>query len=339
MKTRKTYIDFIRILAILMVVFVHTGPEASQRYSVVPSGSFTYWFSVALNTLTQTCAPLFFMVTGAVLLHKKETLEDVLLHRALKFFVILMVFGLIEYAYFYHLNPEITFSIPTFFYLAYSTTVIHQFWFLYAYLGFLLVLPFIRMMAQNMEDKHFWYLAGLMLVLEGICPIIEYLWGNSRIALPVPFLTNVIIYPLMGYFIEHRFDKKHLIIVNLFGLAAFVTNSVIGHMAIAQRGDVEALGGMTFVIAVVLFVDIKALFEKWPASERSAKAISFLGAGSICVFLLEPPLRDTFKVVYEASEPYITWFPASLLWIMCACLAGILIYHLLRLIPGVKRVL
>ena len=110
-------------------------------------------------------------------------------------------------------------------------------------------------------------------------------------------------------------------------------------MAIVQRGDVEALEGMTFVIAVVLFADLKVLFEKWPVGEKTSKAISFLGAGSICVFLLEPPLRDTFKVVYEALEPHITWFPAALLWIICACLAGILIYHLLRLIPGVKKVL
>lgn len=338
MKTRKPYLDFIRILAILMVVYVHTGPEAAERY-LVATDKVTYWFALALNAFTQTCAPLFFMVSGAVLLRKKESLKEIYLHRVVKFLVLLLVFGLIEYAYFYHLNPEITFSIKTFFYLVYSTTVIHQYWFLYAYLGILLILPLLRILAQNMEPEHFCYLAALMLVFEGLLPIVEYLWGNSRIAIPMPLLVNTIIYPLMGYFIENKYDKSYQGIIYALGACAFVTNTVIGHMAVGARGSAETLDGMTFVIALAIFSGLKVLFEAKPINEKAAKTITFLGSGSIMVFLLEPPLRDFFKYIYTWFEPTITWFPAALCWVSLACLAGILIYHLLRLIPGVKKVL
>lgn len=321
-----------------MVVYVHTGPEATARYQVVTSGT-EYWISLFINSLTQICAPLFFMISGALLLGKKESLKDVFLHRFLRFLVLLLVFGLVEYAYFYHLNPEITFSLPTFFYLAYSTTIIQQYWFLYAYLGFLLILPFIRMMAQNMKPVHFYYLAGLMFLFEGLLPIVEYLWQNSRIAIEIPLFANIIIYPLMGYFIENIYDGKGKVLLYLACAAALVTNTVIGHMALVSRGGVESLGGMTFVTALAVFVLVKRLFDKHPASQKGSKVISFLGSGSMCVFLLEPPLRDTFKRIYVATEPYITWFPAALLWVSAACLAGILIYHLLRLIPGVKKIL
>lgn len=336
MKKRKTYLDFIRILAIFMVVYVHTGPEATQKY-LVNSGDFAYWFALVLNSITQTCAPLFFMISGALLLQKKENLKDIYLKRILKFFILLMVFGLIEYAYFYYLNPEITFSLKTFFAMAYSSTIIQQYWFLYAYLAFLMILPFVRMMAQNMERVHFWYLAGLMLLLNGICPIIEYLWGNGRIAISIPLLTNIILYPLIGYYFEHVHDGKFLLIINGLGFMALITNTVIGHMAIASRGDVESLEGMTMLVAATLFIDIKVLFEKHPAKEKASKVISFIGAGSMYVFLLEPPLRDTFKPVYIALEPYITWFPAALIWVALSCTMGTVINGLFSVPSGIVR--
>jgi len=338
MKTRKTYLDFLRILAIFMVVYVHTGTEAAQRY-LVSSGDVSYWFSLAMNSLTQTCAPLFFMISGAVLLKKEETLKQVWKHRILRFFIVLMIFGLAEYGYFYYLNPEIGFSLKSFIYLAYSTTIIQQYWFLYAYLGFLMILPFVRMMARNMKEEHFLYLAAMMFVLEGLCPIIEYLWGNSRIAISIPLLTNVILYPLLGYYLEEIYDGKWKMQINLLAIAALFTNTVIGHMAVVSRGDAETLSGMTMLVAAAVFCNTKSFFERKQPGAKGQKAVCFIGTGSMCVFLLEPPLRDTFKVVYEALEPHITWFPAAVIWVLCACMAGVLIYHVLKLIPGFKQIL
>ena len=294
------------------------------------------------------------MVTGAVLLHKEETLRHVLLHRALRILLIILIFGFVEYTYFNYLNPEVAFSIPIYLWTVYSTTVITQYWYIYAYFALILVLPFIRMMARSMKNSHFWYLFTLFFVLEGILPIIEYLWPNNHIALSVPILSDATLYLLLGYYIVHRsedlfYQKKVLIIANAVGLMALITNTVIALMAHRQRGAGETLSGMNIMLTVVIFINFRAVFNAMSKSSakifhgRFAKLVCtiilFMGSGSFGVYLLEPPLRDTFKPVYIALEPYISWFPATIVWILAAMLCGSVIFFIMKKIPLLKKLL
>lgn len=353
MKQKKIYLEAIRIFAIFFVIYVHTGIEAAEHYRVTES-TFSYVLSLVLFAIAQISVPLFFMVSGAVLLHKEESLKDVLLHRALRILLIILIFGFVEYTYFYYLNPEVGFSIPVYFWTVYSTTMITQYWYIYSYFALMPILPFVRMMARSMKDSHFWYLMGLMFILNGLLPIVEFLWKNNRIAVSVPLLFNSIFYPLMGYYIVHRsgeffLKKKNLLITNVFGACALLTNTVVALMAHRQRGAGETLEGMTALLAAVTFINIRALFNWISHSSRPilhgrlAKTIRsiilFIGSGSFGVYLLEPPLRDTFKPVYIALEPYISWFPAAILWISAAIICGSVVFFILKKIPLLKKLL
>jgi len=353
MKQKKIYLEAIRIFAIFFVIYVHTGIEAAEHYRVTES-TFSYVLSLVLFAIAQISVPLFFMVSGAVLLHKEESLRHVLLHRALRILLIILIFGFVEYAYFNYLNPEVAFSIPIYLWTVYSTTIITQYWYIYAYFALILILPFIRMLARSMENSHFWYLFVLLFTLDGILPIIEYLWGNNRIAVSIPLLADSVFYLLMGYYIAHRsekffYQKKVIIIANMMGIMALLTNTVVALMAHRQRGAGETLGGMTAMLAVVTFINIRTLFQWISHSSRPilhgrlAKAIRsiilFIGSGSFGVYLLEPPLRDTFKPVYIALEPYISWFPATILWICAALICGSVIFFILKKIPLLKKLL
>lgn len=353
MKQKSIYLEAIRIFAIFFVIYVHTGVEAAEHYQIT-GNTFSYIFSLVLYAIAQISVPLFFLISGAVLLHKEESLRHVLLHRALRILLIIIIFGFVEYTYFYHLNPEVGFSIPIFLWTIYSTTMITQYWYLYAYFALMLILPFIRMMAKSMKDSHFWYLFGLFFTLEGLLPIVEFIWKNNHIAVSVPLLVNSILYPLMGYYIVHRseelfYQKKVLILTNIVGLCALITNTVVAFMAHKQRGSGETLGGMTAVLAVVTFINIRALFN-WISKSSCKflhgrfaglvkKGIIFIGSGVFGVYLLEPPLRDTFKPIYIALEPYISWFPATVLWISAAILCGSVLFFILKRIPLLKKIL
>lgn len=341
MKQKKTYLEIIRIIAIFLVIYVHTGTDGAEHYQIA-GNAFSYCLSLVMYCLAQISVPLFFMVSGAVLLHKKETLKDVLIHRASRILGLILVFGFVQYVYFYFLNPEIGFSLSVYFKLVYSTTVITQFWYLYTYFAFMLILPFVRMLAVSMKKEHFLYLFGLQFLLNGLLPIVEYIWGNSRIVLSVPLLEGVLFYPLMGYFLEHQSDeffcrKKILVFTNLFGIMAVITNTVVAFMAHRQRGGAETLEGMTAAIALVLFLDLHALARHVKVSYRLQRVICFLGSGVFGVYLLEPPLRDSFRFIYVALKPYISWFPACALWIFSAMFCGVLIFHIFKKIPVLKK--
>jgi len=353
MKGKKVYLEIIRILSIFLVIYGHTGADAIGRYQTA-GNLFSYGLSLVLYCIVQSSIPLFFFISGAVLLHKEESLQTVLLHRAARVLIIILLFGFVEYLYFYYLNPEIGFSIPAFFKLVYNSTVITQYWYLYTYFTLMLILPFVRMLARSMENIHFWYLFGLFFLLEGILPIVEYLWGNSRIVLSVPLFENSLFYPLLGYYLAQRSGKlfyqgKVLLLTNVMGFFALLTNTVVAYMAHRQRGDVESLEGMTIMLALVIFIDIRALCHYASNSPRPVfhgsllkllcKAVCFIGSGVFGVYLLEPPLRDSFRFIYVATEPYISWLPAVILWICSAILFGAVLFWFLKKLPVLRKIL
>lgn len=353
MKQKSIYLEIIRIFAIFFVIYVHTGTDASEYY-MMAGNSFSYMLSLVLYSIAQVSVPLFFLISGAVLLHKEESLKTVLANRALRIFILIMVFGFIQYAYCYYQRPEVGFSIPVFFWTIYSTTIITQYWYLYTYFALILILPFVRMMARSMKNIHFWYLFSLYFLIDGLLPIVEFIWKNNRFELSIPLLVNSILYPLLGYYIVHRseelfFSKKVLLFSNLMGLAALFTNTIVALMAHRQRGMAESLDGMTAVLALVIFINIRAFchYAKRSScrifhcrfSRMMCKACLFIGGGVFGVYLLEPQLRDTFHFIYAGLKPYISWFPATILWISAAILCGATLFQILKKIPILRKLL
>lgn len=76
----------------------------------------------------------------------------------------------------------------------YTGGVITQHWFLYAYLSFLLILPLLRKMVQNMKDEEFYLLFLLFVVSSFVFPFLE---RGSFILSPVT--CNFPYFPILFY--------------------------------------------------------------------------------------------------------------------------------------------
>ena len=80
MKKRLVWADILRIFAIYLVVFVHsTSLQATSFLSVLQL--------IILFAIAKTCVPLFFMLSGALLLPKVEPTSYFLKKRFLRIFV------------------------------------------------------------------------------------------------------------------------------------------------------------------------------------------------------------------------------------------------------------
>lgn len=340
MKSKKAYLELIRIFSIFFVLYVHTGVSAMSHYQVDLTG-VSGGLAFFMASLAQTCNVLFFMVSGAVLLHKKESIGKVLL-RFLKFAVVVLLFSLLQYACNYFRMPAMGFRLREFFQFVYHDTVITQYWFLYDYLAFLLILPFLRAVAEKLEKKLFFYLAGLYLVIEGILPLVEYFKEYERFGLDVPMLMNILFYPLIGYFIEHDQDnllesKKNLIILNAAGVVALIINVVFSRTRYFETGYTENLMGMIMVVALVLFVDVRRLCGAHRMPQWLQKTVIWCGGGVFGVCLLEPQLREGFYFLYQRLEPVIKWLPATVIWLSAAMVPGIVLMNVLKRIPILKK--
>ena len=101
--------------------------------------------------------------------------------------------------------------------------------------------------------------------------------------------------------------------------------------------NIVQYGGMILLASAMLFVDVKVICLRFAMPAICKSILLFLGNGVFGVFLLEPQLREGFFFIYKFLEPYLTWLPATVLWISAAIVTGCVIMNGLKKIPGVKR--
>ena len=70
--SRYVYLDFIKIIAAIMVVFYHF--RSTDLGSFV-NGQYVITFDRVFTNISAACVPLFFMVNGALLLNKDYSTE------------------------------------------------------------------------------------------------------------------------------------------------------------------------------------------------------------------------------------------------------------------------
>ena len=69
-KERTEYLDHLRILACFLVIVNHTNPAV---YSVASVHGLTWYASLLYHYLCRMAVPLFLMISGACLLHKRDS--------------------------------------------------------------------------------------------------------------------------------------------------------------------------------------------------------------------------------------------------------------------------
>lgn len=341
MKQKKVYIEILRLIAIFLVLYTHTGQRGVWHFQIAEKMS-SYWLAMGMACIDQMCVMLFFLISGAVLLHKEETIGQVMKKRVLPMAIVIMLFGLLQYFLNYLKTPEIGFDIRVYFKLLYSSDIITQYWFLRTYLGFLLVLPLLRILVKHMKKTHFYYFFGIYTGVYGVLPVLERMLEYDALKIDFQFFSMVIVFSMLGYFLEHVLKDelmtgKALGIVNLTGILAFVTYLSEANIYYRETGGLLILNGCLLVMTVALYADIKWVCTTIKMPKWIQNTLIFLGSGSFGVYLLEPQVREYTMFIYDFLQPKITWLGAIFPWLFTAMLIGILFMNLLKVIPGVKK--
>lgn len=169
-----------------------------------------------------------FMVSGALLLHKDEPLRVILKKRILRFAVVLSAGSALIYLYKYSKGYISGISPADFAKRLYTGNITVPYWYLYSYLAYLLMLPFLRKLAKAMSNRDFILLFSLYFLVQSLQILQFLIWrdGTSYSQyFNLFFRQKNIVFPLLGYYIEHRlpervFRKKYFLILAAAGMAA-----------------------------------------------------------------------------------------------------------------------
>lgn len=350
MQQRKTYIDALRIVAIFGVLYNHTNRRGYYLYAF-SDARICQDFYIGIATLAATAVPIFFMISGALLLPKKESLKELFQKRILKMVLVLLVFSGIQYVLLL-LEECVTFSRKAVVQAVLQDGVIPSYWFLYAYIAYLLLLPILRKVAEVMSKQDYFYLFALLLLVEGFLPMVLNLAGigGTNYFFSIPFLNPIIIYPLLGYYLEQYmkesyYNKKTNIIV---GLCMAVV--VLFFIAMTQwRGlPYEEFTtydkglytcSFTMLLDVGIYYFVKYFDLRKQHSMKYDQMLHSMGECAFGIYLIEQPIRERSSFIYDGLSPVIGRFPACIVWVICIFIVAYSIVAILRRIPGVRKLI
>lgn len=341
----KKRIDFqmMRIVAIVFVIVNHTATNEYVSSAIYHSG-ISYYLYLFLAAFARVAVPIFFMVSGALLIKKEETIIAVLKKRVLKYVLIIVGFSVIQFSYHVAMGYASFSKTDIVLWLKnlYSNNVIVPYWFLYAYLGLMLMLPFLRKLAKNLSKKEFEYLIALHLIVFGVLQVMEFFVGLERINLDIPFACNTaIFYFLLGYYVDNfvSIQNKNLIILGVSSFVSIVVLTAMVYLQIRADGVFEqgtkyAFNSSLIVIpTVTIFMLIKRLFhenKKIVLKDWMKKWINCIGNAVFGVYLLETIFDTLTFDVYFIALKFVPPILAWIAWVLVDVTFGLVIVMLVR---------
>lgn len=338
---RVVYLDILRIICILFVIFNHTRTEGVELYTLCAVNTFDYWGSIFIAILCKVAVPVFFMISGVTLLSKTENLKTFYVKRVLRFALVIVVFTFLQYLRIYRVHPEDGFSLKTWLINVYAGNIIEPYWFLKSYFSFLLIVPILRILVKNMEQKHFLYLIalkGVELLLFIIMIISGYLANLS-----FPLNTDIIFYPLFGYYLGNviRPGEKKRIGSWMYALICILSVALIAvwdtlmyvRTGSHQPGVHQAF---TWILAGLFFMSFRFVEVK---KVQVRRVIASVGGAVFGTYLIEDVVRNQFEFLYPLLVPYTGGILCAVIFTLVSALTGLAVIYLLRLIPFVRKLI
>ena len=200
MNREKNYrIELARAIACVMVIGIHTSNYYSRAYGEISNGD--YIFSIIINGICRVSVPLFFMISGYLLIPEVLLIRKSV-KRAWNTFCVLALWSGIYYVWNWLYCGEGYNFMKLF-----QSPIKKHLWFLYAILGMYVILPFIQCMMKHMPDLLMRYFAFLwfgFLTLDYIIALYD-----MKITYEIPLVGDscYLGYFIMGYIISHTMKK------------------------------------------------------------------------------------------------------------------------------------
>ncbi len=351
LKKRWAYLDALRIAAAFLVIVNHTNSGVFQASSPAHS---TWYLSVLWYYVSKTAVPLFVMISGACLLPGVDGYRKAGA-RALRVLVVLLVFS---YVYFLHdawvnygLWPR-AMDFGVFLSLVWEQRITDSFWYLYFYLGMLVMLPLLQRMARQMEKRDLLYLMGVSFGVNALWPLLAHY--APGLALPSYFdVPACAVY--IGLFFAGHYVHRHVKPTRrkALGCAVMLAVSLVASLWLTYV-EYGRLGGVgkywfmddrmlpslfTIMAAVSVMVLAKGALQR-PLGERTARVLMELGSCAFGVYLLQDlAVAETKERLFAPLYSVMPSMAAVLIWEAAVFAFTLAAAWMLRRVPLLKKVL
>ena len=342
--------DLLRVIAILLVIFQHTG-ERGETLFYKATNPVVSLLDLFLSVFSKIAVPLFFMLSGALLLDRTETIGKLLKKRVLRMTAVLLIFTVVQIVYHDGWRSLFVF-FPEYLKKIWADPIRVPYWYLYSYIAALLMLPFLRRIAQNASDAEFRYLLILSLIFVSGASIVEAFLTraplSSYLALPIATSRNIF-FMLMGYWAEKRVPDAKLTgqraaLWQLIGfsftiLCCILTFFVSRRDGYSDKTSLVFYNQFVSLTAIAVFFGAKYLHLRGAIPKWSRKLLALLGSCTFGIYLLEEIFRNELDSLWAPMARRVTSLPATFVWCLAVFGCGLAVTAVLRLIPPVRKLI
>lgn len=191
-QSRDFSLDAIKTMAIFLVIMIHMSAPGFVSFGAQwPAATF-------YESISRASVPLFFMVTGATLLDKDNSISSVL-RRTRVVIIPLLAWSFIYIAYNTYYYHESTHGWVR----AVIQGPVRHLWYLYTLVGIYLFLPLISRFWQNATNpEKLWILAG-WIIGASFMPVFRGLTNQVLIGIDMSYMPIYSGYLLLGAYLYH----------------------------------------------------------------------------------------------------------------------------------------
>lgn len=274
------HFDIVRVIACIMVIVMHSPIPG---YNASLHGPFL----TLTSYLTAPCVPLFFMVSGALLLPRKEGVDafQYLKKRIGKILYPTVCFSLF-YMFINKGNVDSTLLIKNLCSIPFSTQGHGILWFMYVLIGLYLLIPIISPWIRNASQRDIeLYLALWMITM--LYPFIGlFLEVNTSINGVFYYFAGYSGYFLLGYYINsYGVSLKYIVPLAIAMLLMPILNKVL-NWNLDFYSAFWYLSAPVAVMTTAWFCVIKKLFEKKQLPVRLTDFLEIISNLSFGIYLV-----------------------------------------------------
>ncbi|WP_313134854.1 acyltransferase [Anaerocolumna sp.] len=352
-KNRILYLDILRVLSIIGVIAIHTVAGKAQDINVL--GESGWWWANVVNSITRWAVPVFFMISGALILDSPhlDNIPHFIKSRFLKvgipFLIWSIIYSLIMQIYI--LGNKIHF--PEILGILFMNILLdksyYHLWFVYDIFIIYLISPLLKKIVVHSTKKEFEYWLGLWFVSTILYTLIQSLvafFGGPAYfyvhILNIPFAFGLSGYCILGYYLHHNDLSKKMRIIIYIGALISVLLTVFGTYFISiskntlNEGLYSHFAVTTVTISIAIFIAAKNINWNGFLTESFQKLLGTLSNATYGIYLIHMVLIIDFsgRLTFLAEKSYA--FYTIALIIISFTLSFVLV-KLIQLIPRVGK--
>ena len=349
MTKRMTWLDFLRILALFLVIVNHTN---SLVFKASSPKELDWWLSIVWYYLSKTAVPLFVMISGACLLEKQDSYKRI----ALRIGRILI--ALLLFSYVYYLigvaqagwNWRAALGFKSFLLSIWQSPITDSFWYLYFYIGLLVMLPLLQRLAHAMQKRDLLYLMGVSFTVNALWPLLTHY--VPELALPayfdVPLFASSIGLFFAGLYLR-RFPPRRsaflpvVCVVLMLAASTLLTRLEVDRVASGAKYWFMDERTAPSILTILCAISVARIAQVRFAAYDHSKATSrwtVLGACAFGGYLLQDlAIAETRYRLFVPMCGLMDSFIAGLLWSLLVFVVVVAVTWLLRKLPGLRKLL